>query len=337
MPNFPTAAMHPLESKLAQSWPPKQWADVTVLVAVSGGPDSVALLRAMAAIKSRFGGDGRLCAAHLNHGLRIEADQDEQFVVELCRQLGLTCEVAHENVANSDAGDGIEAAARSARYRFFEQAAGRLGARFVTVAHTADDQAETILHRIIRGTGIRGLAGMARARPLGYTALVRPLLDFRRKELLDYLEAIGQPYRIDQSNADTRFMRNRIRRDLLPTLVRHYNHETVEALLRLGSLAGQSQAVIDTLSAELFKQCVRIEGSQAIIRLEKLAEHPPHLIRELFAMLWRRLHWPQQAMGMRQWDELCEMAVKMSTTKRFFPGEIVVEIVDAEMQVRKQP
>ena len=118
----------------------------------------------------------------------------------------------------AQAGDGLEAAARKARYRFLEQAAGRMGARFVATAHTADDQAETILHRIVRGTGVRGLAGMARVGPAGTCHADPTLLGIRRDELRAYLDALGQPYRHDPSNADRRFTRNRIRHGLLPAI-----------------------------------------------------------------------------------------------------------------------
>ena len=159
--------MHPFEAQLAAAWPPEDWQDVTVVLAVSGGADSVALLRAMTAV--RGGGEGRLAAAHLNHQLRgAESDGDEAFVVELCGRLGIACEVGRTPAGElaAESGDGIEAAARDARYRFLAATAARLGARFVATAHTADDQAETILHRILRGTGIGGLAGIARTRPL---------------------------------------------------------------------------------------------------------------------------------------------------------------------------
>jgi tRNA(Ile)-lysidine synthase len=256
--------LHPLESKLAEAWPPAQWADVTVLVALSGGADSVALLRAMAALKR--GGAGRLCAAHLNHQLRTDAEEDEQFVVELCGRLGVTCEVGRVAVDRlaAESSVGIESAARTARYRFLEQAAGRLGARFVVTAHTADDQAETVLHRILRGTGIRGLAGMARARPLGHATLIRPLLGVRRAELRVYLDDLAQPHRRDSSNLDLRFTRNRIRRRLLPRLQRQFNPDAVEALLRLGNLAGEVQAVIDGLVDEWFDRCVTVEAPDAV-------------------------------------------------------------------------
>ena len=331
---LPTAPMlYPLETRLSAAWPPSAWSDVTVLVAVSGGGDSVALLRAMAALKS--GGEGRLCAAHLNHHLRPDADEDERFVVDLCGRLGVACEVGHVDVGGLTAGDGLEAAARTARYRFLEQTAGRLGARFVATAHTADDQAETILHRIVRGTGVRGLSGMARARPLGHAVLIRPLLGIRRAELIAYLDALDQPYRHDLSNADPRFTRNRIRHQLLPRLQRHFNAEAVQSLLRLGALAGEAQAVIDELVDECLDRCVAADGRNAIrILLQPLAARPRYLIRELLMAVWRRAGWPMQSMGMLKWDELCELATApTASAKRVFPGGVVVEIASGEMRL----
>jgi tRNA(Ile)-lysidine synthase len=326
--------LHPLETKLAAAWPPSDWADVTVLLAVSGGGDSVALLRAMAALKTA--GAGRLCAAHLNHRLRPDADQDERFVVDLCGRLGVACEVERLEAGRLAAGGGIETAARTARYRFLEQSAGRLGARFVATAHTADDQAETILQRVIRGTGVRGLSGMARTRPLGGAVLIRPLLTVRRRELIDYLDAIHQPYRRDPSNADPRFTRNRIRHHLLPRLERHFNAETVESLLRLGTLAGEAQAVIDELTDECFDRCVAMLGPNEVrISIASFAARPRYLVRELLMAAWRQAGWPMQSMGMRKWDELCELATSPATAKRVFPGGVTVEVADGEMRLRR--
>jgi tRNA(Ile)-lysidine synthase len=327
---------HPLEDKLAATWPLADWADVTVLIAVSGGGDSVALLRAIAALKTS--GQGRLCVAHLNHQLRPDADDDERFVVELSARLGLTCEVARVPVQRlaDESGDGVEAAARSARYRFLQDAAGRLGARFVATAHTADDQAETILHRILRGTGVRGLAGMARVRPLGHASLIRPLLGVGHAELTAYLDAIGQPYRHDASNRDRRFMRNRIRHELLPRLCRQYNPRAVEALLRLATLAGQSQAIIDRLVNAWFDRCVTIESpSAARIELADLVAEPRYLIGELLAAVWRRQGWPLQSMDRRKWDELCEMTAAAPPVRRVFPGEVTVEVAERRMRLSR--
>ncbi len=330
--------LHSLEAKLAEAWPSSQWADVTVVAAVSGGADSVAMLRAMTALKT--GGTGRLCAAHLNHQLRPDADADQRFVVELCGRLGVACEVQRTPVAQlaAESGNGVEAAARSARYRFLERAAGRLGARFVVTAHTADDQAETILHRILRGTGIRGLSGMARARPLGHATLLRPLLGIRRDELRAYLDAIGQPHCCDPSNRDTRFTRNRIRRDLLPRLQRQFNPEIVESLLRLGALAGEAQGAIEQVVEDWFDRCVTIDGPNAAsIRLGLLAGRPDYWVRELLTAVWRRMSWPLRSMGRLQWDELGRLAAASpsASAKRIFPGEIVVEVTDGTMRFSK--
>jgi tRNA(Ile)-lysidine synthase len=297
----------------------------------------VALLRAMAALKT--GGEGRLCAAHLNHRLRPAADDDQRFVVDLCGRLNVPCDVGNVDAGAlaAAAGDGVEAAARAARYRFLEQAAGRLGARFIATAHTADDQAETVLHRIVRGTGIRGLSGMARARPLGDAVLIRPLLGVRRAELAAYLDALGQPYCHDSSNLDSRYTRNRLRRQLLPQLQRHFNAEIVDALLRLGALAGEVQAVIDDDVDAWFDRCVTADDRGEVrLELKSLAGRPRYLIRELLTAVWRRSGWPMQSMGMLKWDELCDMATSdASTVKRVFPGNVAVEVAAGEMRLNR--
>jgi tRNA(Ile)-lysidine synthase len=185
--------LQPLEQQLVASWPPGGWNEVTVLLAVSGGADSMALLRAMDAVHA--GPPGRLGVAHFNHRLRgADADADEQFVVEQCQRSGRTCHLGRRESLSPDAGgDGIEAAARAARYAFLQEVAHRIGARYVVTAHTADDQAETILHHILRGTGLAGLSGIPRTRPLGEAVtLIRPMLDISHDDVLDYLKALDR-------------------------------------------------------------------------------------------------------------------------------------------------
>ena len=232
-----------LEAKLCRDWSPDSWQDVTVLVAVSGGADSVALMRGLVRLKKTASGE--LHVAHLNHGLRgNEALADEAFVRKLSQSLGIPCHVGHANVhaLATARGDGIEEAARTARYAFMEETAARIGARFVATAHTSDDQLETILYRILRGTGISGLCGIPSFRRLNdLTTLVRPLLDVSRSEVMAYLEVIGQTHRTDSSNLNLNHMRNRIRHDLLPLLTRDYHTRVGESILRLGELAGEVQ------------------------------------------------------------------------------------------------
>lgn len=334
--------MHALETKLALAWPPAQWADVTVLVAVSGGCDSVALLRAMAALKTA--GAGRLGAVHLNHGLRAEADADDNFVAELCGRLGVACQIGHAPVEQlaAERGDGIEEAARRARYAFLAEAAERFGARFVTTAHTADDQAETILHRIVRGTGIRGLAGMSRTRSLGHATLIRPLLSVRHAELQQYLRDLQQAYRCDESNADPRFTRNRIRHETMPHLRDRYNTNLSDALLRLGELAAESQAVVDHAVDQCLDRCATLDpprsarlvlaGLERFLDAAATGRSRSYLARELLMAIWRRQGWPMQAMGGSKWTELGAMAISaLPTPPRDFPGGITVEVRDGQM------
>jgi tRNA(Ile)-lysidine synthase len=331
--------MHPLEARLAAVWPPRNWHEVTVLLAVSGGADSVALLRAMTALHT--GGLGGLAAAHFNHQLRgRESTADEAFVVQLCRDLNVPCDVDRITTSSTSlpSKDGVEAMARKARYEFLALAAARRGARYIVTAHTADDQAETILHHVLRGTGLGGLTGMARARPFPLppydgapAALIRPFLTFRRAETTSYLNDIGQPFRHDSSNDDLRFTRNRIRLELLPSIAEHINPGVVDALLRLGKLADEAQEVIDRLADGLYKQCATVESGATSIDTRPLREQPGYLIRELLMLAWRKRQWPMQAMGFQQWDLLGQMVLSSTKNaagqpqKHTFPGGILAE------------
>jgi tRNA(Ile)-lysidine synthase len=328
---------HSFEANLAAACPPPAWRDTSVLLAISGGADSVALARAAAAI--RLPGEGRLMIAHFNHRLRGQAsDADEQFVGELAGELGLPFHVARGDLAAlpSAGGDGLEAVARAARYDFLQATAEQLGARYVVTAHTADDQVETILHRIVRGTGLAGLAGTQRARPLGpAVSLIRPMLDVCRSEVMEYLTALGQPFCDDVSNSDRRFTRNRLRHDLLPLLAEQYNPQVREALLRLGSLAAEAQQVIDRLVDELLARAVtRLTPECVELDADALALQSPYLVREVFIALWKRQLWPLQAMGFVEWEQLAGMASSSAgDAKRVFHGGIVAERSSATLRL----
>ena len=179
-----------------------------VLLAVSGGADSVALLRGtcLIAFEMRIAPQ----VVHVNHRLRgAESDADAEWVRELCHSRNVPCDVLTADVAKCSAerGVGIEEAARDARYKLLTSAAERIGAPVVLLAHTADDQAETVLHHILRGTGLAGLSGMPASRVLSESVrLVRPLLDVNRTEIERFLQSLGQDFRTDSSNRDTALM-----------------------------------------------------------------------------------------------------------------------------------
>lgn len=300
-----------LERAFIAAWPAEAWRDVHVVLAVSGGPDSVAMLRAAVAVKQRAGGAGQLFAAHLNHGIRPdEAAADETWLRELCGQLNLPLEVGHSNVPAlaESVGDGLEAAARQARYDFLQTTAEKLGARFVAVAHTADDQVETILHRILRGTGVAGLAGMPRTRPLSPTVtLVRPLLHVERDDVLTYLAKLGQDFRLDATNTDARHTRNRLRHELLPLLRGRFNPDVHQSLLRLATQAEETQQLLSNLVSDLAQKSVRHSADGFEIECAPLADQPPLLVRELCKTAWTHAGWPLQDMGFDQWQQLAEL------------------------------
>lgn len=305
---------------VAGLWLPEDWQDVTVLVGVSGGADSVALLRALATR-----GAGRLVVAHFNHALRGEAsDADAAFVARLADELALPYETGR--AMTSAVRNGLEESARNARYEFFKAAAGRRGARYVATAHTADDQAETVLHRIVRGTGLAGLSGMPRSRPLMHgVSLIRPLLEIRRADLLHYLEQLGQSFRDDATNRDLGFTRNRLRHDLLPQLAAAYNPQVVEALLRLAQLAGEAQEVIAATVDDLMPHCIRAEEDCLAIDCRRLAGRPRYVVRELLLAAWRQRRWPEQAMGFAQWDRLADFVLhEKPAVSMTLPGSVRV-------------
>lgn len=221
------------------------------LLAVSGGPDSTALSLLFDEFRGRRPSFPPIVIAHVHHGLRgEEADRDLEFVSKLAQNLGLDFVSERVDVRSlaRERGESIELTARNERYRQLEAWSLSRGLDYVVTAHHASDQAETILLRLARGTGLRGLAGIPRRRPLvrghGSPWLLRPLLRFRRAELIDYLAARGQDYREDLSNRDVSIPRNAVRHGILPELRQRVHPGAEEALVRL---AEQSRRLFDDL------------------------------------------------------------------------------------------
>ena len=226
--------------------------DESVLVAVSGGLDSMVLLDVLTAMGIS------LTVAHLNHSLRDGAAEDAAFVAGAAQRYGLplqsgTADVAAFADTNSQS---IETAARTVRYGFLTQAAHAAGASVIAVAHHADDNIETVLHRILRGTHLRGLAGMPISRAMDGTRLVRPLLPCRREELLAYARRHGLDWREDPTNLDTDFRRNFLRHELLPLLRDRLNPRVDDALLRLAETAGQTETFMERVGNDLFRSAL---------------------------------------------------------------------------------
>jgi tRNA(Ile)-lysidine synthase len=232
-----------------------------LLVGVSGGADSVALLDALV----RGGWQPHVC--HLNHQLRgAESDADAEFVRELARNYGLPCTIESRKVAAG------EDAARQARHEFFASVAARTALPTLALAHTADDQVETFLMRLIRGAGIDGLTGMLPERRIGSLRVLRPMLSVWREEVLKYLDARGLKWREDASNRDLKFLRNRIRHELLPLLERDYNPGIRDALWRTAEIV-RAEVEGDPVAAE--RRAIRQLSFEQVEALRKLAKREP--------------------------------------------------------------
>ena len=267
------------------------------VVAVSGGADSVALVRALAASGLT------ITVAHLNHQLRgDESDADEAFVRDVAMSLGVGFRSARIDVSKE--GGNLEATARRVRYAFLEAVAAEVGAKWIATGHTADDQAETVLHRLVRGTGLQGLRGIAAQRPpaaAGGLSIVRPLLDVTRAEIIVYLASLGQPFRTDSSNADLRFTRNRIRGELVP-LLKTFNPEVVPVLGHLAEQAEEAHAFLEQQAVDLLNRAEKPRAGDLIVLDRRELESAPRLlVREALRLIWEREGWPMLAMTFDHW------------------------------------
>lgn len=241
--------------------------DGRILLALSGGADSVALLHALATLRRKF--HFQLAAAHLNHALRAaESDRDEAFVRELCARIGV--ELIVERARGLKPSDGnLEARARTARQRFLARAAARVEADYIALAHQADDQAETVMLRLLRGAGVTGLGAMAE---VSAGNVIRPLLEVRRSAILAYLNEIGARFVEDSTNASLKYDRNRVRHRLMPLLEREFAPGLSGRLVELAAEMRQVDGLLHGLAEDAYAACRESGGALNLDRFTGL--HP---------------------------------------------------------------
>jgi tRNA(Ile)-lysidine synthase len=274
----------------------------SLVVGVSGGADSVCLLHVLAKRRKELG--IKLHVAHLNHQLRgIESEADAEYVSDLAGSLGIPITIDEQDVAayRSERNCSIEEAARELRYAFFARVVREVGARRIAIGHTRDDQVETILMHILRGTGITGLCGLASCSPMAYDSqgmsspaealnvakrqranllVIRPLLDITREETAIYCQEHKLAPRVDSSNLSPSFARNRLRLHLLP-LLRQYNPSIDQALLRLADIAKEDIGFIEQHASGLWDEVARQEDNTIYLGKKQIAGLPIALQRQL--------------------------------------------------------
>ncbi len=256
-----------------------------IVVAVSGGPDSTALLHVLHALSDECG--IRIVAAHANHGFRPEeSEREAAHVRDWCAALGIPCVIAALDIpaAIAAAGGNAQSIAREKRYAFLHETAAAHDAASIALAHHADDQAETVLMRLLRGTGLTGLSGMALKRTEKNVELIRPFLRMKKSDLIRYCEAAGLAYCVDSSNAKTVYVRNSVRHDVLPMLER-YNPNIAESLVRLAEISAEESDYLDREAEAAFRAKVRAGRQECTMERQSLLDLHVALQRRLIKLI----------------------------------------------------
>lgn len=244
----------------------------TIVIGVSGGPDSMALLSVLHKLKEEKQLKCEIVVAHVNHGLRKEAEEETQYVETYCKEHKISCFVKRENVEDLAKKQkiGTEEAGRNLRYSFFEEVANNTNANRIATAHNANDNAETVLMNILRGTGTSGLKGIDIKRENRY---IRPLLECTRKEIEEYCVHEQLNPKEDKSNKETIYTRNKIRNELIPYLEEEFNPNIITVLNRLSNLAKeendffnkQVEKQYEKIKIEEFLGNKQLEGKNSIV------------------------------------------------------------------------
>jgi tRNA(Ile)-lysidine synthase len=304
-----------------------------VLVALSGGPDSVGLLHLLCALAPR----GELTvagAAHLNHGLRDAADDDERFCRTCSADLGIRLCVERADVRGlaRTRHTSIEDAGRQARYAFLERAAADVGADAIATGHTLDDQAETFLLQLIRGAGPRGLSAISPKNG----RVCRPLLDVRRADVRSWLVSEGIPFRDDESNQDVTFTRNRVRHVLMPLLERDFSPGIVEVLGREAAIAREDEAYLQSAAIELARSVVLASEESVEVDASALRSLHPAVASRVARIALARLA-SDRYIGFDHVEGLLALARQPEASALSLPGQVARRIGERVVLGRSLP
>ena len=306
-----------------------------ILIGVSGGPDSVALLSLIYNTSRTNPPYSEIFITHLNHLIRgRESDEDERFVTALAEKYDVSLITEKRNVIEiaRERNISLEEAARDERYKFFASAAEKTGANVIAVGHNADDNAETILHRIIRGTGITGVSGIRPKRkltPVSTITLVRPLLFTWRKDITAYLEEENLSYRVDSTNIEKDKLRNRIRLELIPHLEENYNAKIKKSLSKLGETAVQNSDYLETETKVLFDDVlINKESDNIVLDINRLKESPQILQQMIIKEAIILLDIPLKKISNRNYKDILNT---LNSTKRS-----AINVVKKYLNVRRE-
>jgi tRNA(Ile)-lysidine synthase len=298
-----------------------------VLVAVSGGPDSVALFCALNSIKTRL--EISLAIAHLNHGIRpLEADKEAAFVRQMARNHNTPC--YHSKITLDRHRGALEERARKERYAFLSQTARSNGYTKIALGHQADDNAEAVLMNLMRGAGVRGIGGIP---PVRDRWIIRPFIDIRRHQILDYLETQHMAYIQDASNEDIRFTRNRIRHQLLPMLEENFNKDIVGTLNRMAVHCRDEEAWFRDHLFPLFSSAQEpMSDGSLVLNLAKMADNHPAIQRRLIRYALEHWQGHLQRLAAVHVDAVLGMISKGKEAQLNLPDGLVAQCANGCLQ-----
>jgi len=274
-----------------------------IIVGVSGGPDSLVLLYVLNSLKDQMGLS--LYVAHLDHGLRKESKNDLLFVRAVAKKLGLPFISDEVNIKRIAKKGSIEEIAREARLKFLFKAAKKFKANKIALGHTRDDQAETVLMRIIRGSGLYGLRGILPKRTINGFTVIRPLIELDREEIDKFLKKKRIKPRIDSSNFEDIYFRNRVRNRLMPLLKRQYNSNIKEILSYMAENIGLDFEYLLASSQKAFKELnIKKKAHKININTNKFSKYHPAIQRMVVRIAIQALVGDTRRLSFRHWKEL---------------------------------
>ena len=283
-----------------------------VLVGISGGPDSVTLLHVLKQIRKDM--DIEVYAAHVHHGIRgTVADRDAEFVAQLCQQWNVPLFVKRVDVPRlaDEWGLTLEEAGRIVRYRFFDEVLRDIRGHKIALGHNRDDQAETILHHILRGAGMQGLQGI---RPVRQNKFIRPLIEVSRAEIEEYCHRNGLEFRIDATNHDVAYTRNRIRHELIPYIKQHFNPNIVDALVRMGTIIRDEEEFLQDYCQKEYSRLVEaVDQNQLRIDLKGFLARPIAVRRRVLRMALMAIGGTLDEIGANHVEDVLDMAFSSTT------------------------
>lgn len=311
-----------------------------IILGLSGGADSVCLFHVLNMCREKYGIS--LFAVHVNHGIRgIQANEDQEFVEKLCASYQVPLTVVSEDVPQIAKKEkkSLEETGRIVRYQVFRKLQKEIGADYIAVAHHKNDQAETVLHNLCRGSGVAGLVGMQMERE----GIIRPLLCVEREEIEEYLKTKGQPYQIDSTNLDNVYMRNKWRNQMIPLMRKEINTQTVSHIADTASMMGEVADFVEKCGLCVWKTMIETKEEAILLDLEKWSQEHIVIQKWILQNMLYQLSGEQKDIGQVHVLNMFELAKKQVgkilhlpyhlQARRVYQGILLEKIADKEEKI----